>query len=279
MKRNSKKLVSLIAVLCVFLAGGTIAYFSDRESAKNTFAMGKFDTVLNEEFDPPSDWKPGTEIDKKVKVDNTGTVDMVVTARFDESCIRREDVYLKKYNEETKQLEDLLAAKAGEELPVIFDVVKEGETITSYKEVGIKKFGTEVVKYTPGTDPADYEGKWVYSYNPQTCVYQFIYMGIVKSGDSTPYLLQSVTMNPALNSTVSKTSQTAYYDKEKGESVKTFAFETSEKGYDNASYHLNITAKSLQASAKAIQSDWAAGTEMIPAEFQELLTHLASMCQ
>ena len=49
MKRNSKgKLISLIAVVCVFLIGGTIAYFRDQETKVNTLTMGKFNSDLHE---------------------------------------------------------------------------------------------------------------------------------------------------------------------------------------------------------------------------------------
>ena len=279
MKRNSKgKLISLIAVVCVFLIGGTIAYFSDQETKANTLTMGKFNSDLHEEFDPPSDWKPGVEVEKKVRVDNTGTVDMIVAARFDESCVRREDVYLKRYNNETKELEDILVANAGEKLPVIFDIQQQDGQIVSYKEVAVKNFGADVTEYIEGSDPSAYEGKWVYTYDVKNGVYYFLYMGIVEAGKSSPQLLDSVTMNSRLENVVSNTEQVYWYDEETGENKQSFTYQNSEYGYDAVDYKLDITAKTLQASKKAIQSEWSTDTGIIPDNFKELLTHLEDMC-
>ncbi len=87
--------VSMVAILAV---GGTLAYFTDTETAKNVFTVGKIDIALNEtngdwlEVDDPDsfhedddyrDWLlepeqelvPDLTLPKYVKVENTGSRD------------------------------------------------------------------------------------------------------------------------------------------------------------------------------------------------------------
>lgn len=278
-KNRNRKLIALIAVLCVFLVGGTVAYFSDQASRRNTFTMGEFHSDLEEKFDPPSDWKPGMEVQKEVKITNTGNVDLVAVARFDENCVRREDVIMQQYDADTDSMKDVVVAQKGEILPVIFNVEEENGAITSYEELALKNFGTEVVPYEAGTDPASYEGKWVYTHDVEEGVYYFLYMGIVPAGQESPLILESVTMNPKAEATITGTYQKAYYDEEKGEGVKEFTYTKSEIGYDSAHYTMDIHAKTLQASEAAIADSWkAGGDDMIPEEFSELVEHLQTMC-
>lgn len=278
-KNRNKKLIALLAVLCVFLVGGTVAYFSDQASRRNTFTMGEFHSELEEEFDPPSDWKPGMEVQKEVKITNTGNVDLVAAARFDENCVRREDVILQQYDADTDSMQDVVVAEEGEILPVIFDVREENGAITAYEELALKNFGSDVALYEPGADPESYEGKWVYTYDAADGVYYFLYMGIVPAGQESPLLLESVTMNPKAEATITGTYQKAYYDEEKGEGVKEFTYTRSEIGYDSAHYTMDIHAKTLQASREAIENSWKAGSDdMIPEAFGDLVEHLQTMC-
>lgn len=81
---NKKKLLALFAVLALgtaSLIGGTLAYFTDDESATNTFTMGnvEIDLIETPDEDPAdgewdgqlSDLAPGVDIDKNVFVKNT----------------------------------------------------------------------------------------------------------------------------------------------------------------------------------------------------------------
>lgn len=278
MKKNSKKLLSLLAVVCVFFVGGTIAYFSDQEAKKNTFTMGEFDSDLEEKFDSPDDWRPGVEVKKEVKITNKGTVDLVAAATFTESCSRRQDVIIQEPDEKGN-LKDTVVAREGEVLPVRFPLKSEDGEITSYEELALKNFGGSVKEYQEGEDPASYEGSWVYLHDEEKDTFYFLYMGIVPAGEESPHLLESVRMNPKAEATLTGTKQVMSYDEEKGEVVKTFSYTTSEIGYDSAHYELDIQAKTLQASKKAIQNEWQAGkNELIPQEFEGLLAHLETMC-
>lgn len=80
--RRRKKKRILIATLCVaaMIVGGlTFAWYTSQDSVVNTFkATGNFNTVIVENFTPPTNWEPGTTTDKVVQVTNTGTIDAFV---------------------------------------------------------------------------------------------------------------------------------------------------------------------------------------------------------
>ncbi len=73
-----KKIISLVLVLVLALTaiGGTLAYFTDTDTATNTFTVGNVEIKLNEEF-PENELHPGEEnaLVKKVTVENTGSED------------------------------------------------------------------------------------------------------------------------------------------------------------------------------------------------------------
>jgi len=67
--------LSMIALLAIVaVVGGTLAYFTDTESATNTFTYGNVDIELNEDF-PEKELIPGENnaLDKVVTVENTGS--------------------------------------------------------------------------------------------------------------------------------------------------------------------------------------------------------------
>ena len=239
--------------------------------------MGTYDGDLYEVFTPPDDWRPGVEAEKKVKINNKGTVDFIAVARFDESCIRREDVILKKYDAESGSLQDVKVADAGEELAVIFTDEK-GKT----QDVGIKKFGSEAVPYEEGVSPEDYAGKWVYfkdTSDEKHVVYYFLYAGIIPAGQESPYILESVTMNPLLESMAAKTHQVSYYDKDSGKEVYSFSYDLSKYGYDSTHYSIQIKSDTIQATRAAIANGLAADGGMVPPEFSDLLIYLQDICK
>lgn len=299
MKRNrNRKIVSLIAIACVFVIGGTLAYLSDYEQADNTFTIGHLTPVLEEEFTPPSDWQPGVEVKKAVGFNNTSSnVDAVFVAKFEETAVRSADVVVKEYDDAGDKV-DKVVAKAGEVLPTIFNIQD-----SAFEEVGVKNLGTSVVPYRAGESMESYKNKWVYfkkrltkSINGKTydtCEYYFVYAGVVPAGQKSPLLLESVTLNKKLGSTVKGSSEHAFVT-ENGESKKTLTYEISELGYDSVEYHLIIQARSLQATKSAVQDEWIDGRKLaadpddnvpvqslIPTDVvpEELLLYVKSLCK
>lgn len=61
-------LAAIVAIMAV--AGATLAYFTDEDSADNTFTMKGIDITLEEEFTQNSELIPGIEVNKDVYVKN-----------------------------------------------------------------------------------------------------------------------------------------------------------------------------------------------------------------
>ena len=71
-----KKIVAMCATVAIaaLAVGGTLAYFTDKDSATNVFTTGNVDIVLNETFDADdAKLMPGIDIEKKVAVANKGS--------------------------------------------------------------------------------------------------------------------------------------------------------------------------------------------------------------
>lgn len=74
-------LTAAIAVLlvAVLVVGGSLAYFTDKDSATNTFTVGNVDITLNEVFNATNaKLMPGVNINKDVTITNTGDNDAYV---------------------------------------------------------------------------------------------------------------------------------------------------------------------------------------------------------
>lgn len=96
MKKKLTAIALIVALLAVAVIGGTLAYFTDTDSAKNTFTMGKVDISLDEapvdkngkEIDgdrvQKNDYEhlyPGQIVDKDPTVHNDGDYDAYVRVK------------------------------------------------------------------------------------------------------------------------------------------------------------------------------------------------------
>lgn len=67
--------ISLAAILVLTaIAGTTLAYLTDRDSAKNVFTMGNVEIELNEHF-PDNELIPGKKLEKRASIYNSGKND------------------------------------------------------------------------------------------------------------------------------------------------------------------------------------------------------------
>lgn len=274
--RRARQIVSLGALAVVLIIGGTLAYFNQDLSASNVFLTGKYDTDLHEEFKPPGDWQPGVEIPKKVDIKNKGNVDVVAAARITESCVRKEDVFITTYETvdgQKVERQEQIASK-GDTLPLQFEA-SDG----TLQDFALKNFGSDVVLYEESKSPDEYMGKWVYTYDKAAKAYYFLYMGLIEGGRTSPGLLESVTMNPNAQATVTHTKLISDYDKENKKDRYTFSYDTNSFGYDSAEYRLNITAKTVQATKDAVDEVLAGNRELVPESFDKLVASLKEMCR
>ena len=107
---SKKKIISLCLVVCLLATaiGGTLAYFTDTGSAKNTFTVGNVDIEVSETNkingvevtgNAFENVMPGTEITKKAVVTNNSSEDAYV--RVVVRATNQEELYalLEKYSE------------------------------------------------------------------------------------------------------------------------------------------------------------------------------------
>lgn len=71
--------IALVVAMVAVIAAGSLAYFTDKDSAENVFTVGNVKIALREEFDPDTAVLiPGKDINKDVFVKNTGAQDAYV---------------------------------------------------------------------------------------------------------------------------------------------------------------------------------------------------------
>lgn len=89
-KKSQKKkvLAAAGAFAAVAALSATFAWFTSEDSKTNHFegeiASGK-DIEIVETFEPPTDWEPGSEVNKDVQVANVGKYDALIRVGLDES--------------------------------------------------------------------------------------------------------------------------------------------------------------------------------------------------
>lgn len=76
-KKSLILVVSLVLALTMGL-GGTLAFFTDRDSETNIFTVGNVDIDLTEDFEQGAELVPGKEIEKKPVITNVGNNDAYV---------------------------------------------------------------------------------------------------------------------------------------------------------------------------------------------------------
>lgn len=81
MKRKLKTTILVGAMAGVVAVGGIMAYFTDGDTATNTFTVGKISIDLQEpDWEPPEDITPEQEFDKNPQIKNDGLNDEYVFA-------------------------------------------------------------------------------------------------------------------------------------------------------------------------------------------------------
>lgn len=233
--KNKKSLYAIITLLSVVLVVSTVAYFSKDLIVENRLSTAKYDTTIDEKFIPTDKWAPGVEISKKVTVKNRGNVDVVVRAKLTELWQRSENIV--DYNNP-----DNILSPKGSVLENTF-IAEDG----AKHDAAIKKFVSGMVyEYDNVKNNLDaYRNKWIHYGN------YYYYLGTIGSDMSSNGLLESVMMNPLLDSIISGT-HTVVEENEFGQKTVTKNYTYGKYGYDSADYTLSIEAQTVQASKEAI---------------------------
>lgn len=79
MKKKMVTICLVVALVLTAVAGGSLAYFTDKEAAENVFTTGNVDITLDEVFNEDNaKLLPGIDVTKEVKVTNVGSEDSFV---------------------------------------------------------------------------------------------------------------------------------------------------------------------------------------------------------
>lgn len=213
--KNKKSLLGVLGLALVVGIAGSLAYFSQELTKTNEFDTAKYETTIEEEFTPPTEWLPGVDVKKEVAVKNTGNVAVVVKATITE--------------EWSKNLSNTFTDEEG-----------------NVQDAAIKNM-PNVVVYEDGMNLAEQHGKWV--------LYEgtYYYMGAVEENETSPLLLASVKLNPLLDVTTKEVNEVVSTD-EDGKTVTTTTTEAGLYGYDDAHFTLTVKATTMQASPSAVET-------------------------
>lgn len=278
---KKKHIAALAGLAAVFAVGGSLAYFNQNLEAVNVLSVGKFDTTVHEDFKPITDWEPGAEVKKEVRVVNDGNVPAVARVWFVETWTTADGQTNSVTNRKTDENNELLPGE---------DLEDEGNDLTDIHQ----------------EDPSDGEiagdqtvvektlslGKgWEYN-QKDGCYY---YTSILEGETETPPLLEKIrlTENADMGHMVEKkfyatteeqpdensSDWVQFSPNEEGEEVSeadlpddireevkyfrsTIGLETDkdgnpiDSGYAGAEYTLSVIAQTVQATEDAVEAEF-----------------------
>lgn len=236
-KRAALGLAGLAAVAAI---GGTWAYWNQNLSVDNNFQAGNFDSDIVEKFEPEEDWLPGETVEKVVSVKNSGNVDMAVMAKITQ-----------KWDGERMVFTDLSGKEA-------YAAQVQWGNVAAFASPDTAEAGLSIGIADTVDSFAEAEGQWVLTDvqkpDDSSMDLYFVYSEIVAQEGVTNNLVESVTMNPLIQSAVIKKVYEA--GKEEPKEVK------SGFNYENAQYTMTINAKTVQATSDAVKDVFGATLEM-----------------
>lgn len=203
MTNKTKHILILLALLLTALIGGTIAYYTSQKDFENEFRVPAPGVAIQERFNPSDHWVPGEEKAKEVWFTNTGKQDMLL--RFSVNVEWEEGSEPK--DKDGKALE-----------------IDPNDVITLYWNDG-EDGRTDTL-------PVDFVKKEMKKVDGQEKVYYY-YTKVLKAGESTQHVLESVKFSSSLSNDGHKHSD-----------------------YSNTQIDLTITGETVLADERAVEEQW-----------------------
>lgn len=242
--------LSAAVLLFAGMLGGSFAYWSQMLQAVNEFKPGRYQTKIEEAFTAPKNWQPGAEVNKDVRVANTGTAPVFVKLVLNQSWIRTETVY--------NAAGQAVAPKKGGRFPLTF----EGNSgPASAAQI---QWGRDVAVLSGGSGlspsglqqvarPEDAQGKWLLMDETPDADgnLTLYYMGVLPGGASTPLSVDGVKLHPDIQSVTLETH--TVWDKAAKRWVTT-SVENPTSDYQSARYTLGVTMYTVQATEAAAKA-------------------------
>lgn len=285
----NKKLTAIGGLAALAVVGGTWAFFTQDTTIHNKLTTdGMYGLNTTEKFNPGSEWAPGTEVEKKITVKNTGTGAVLVRVKMDE-------------NWAYKGTDTLFREWASEKDPLAFLEVSErltnedGDPSNDVSTVVHKNLDEDNIQL----DATAKQEKWYFAEDGY-----WYFCDKLEGGEATANLLNSIKLDEKTDMgliankyyyiVVEKDSKEPAFDAEEWTEMKatteegaqeelatiaareenknkdiymTLETKTDEsaKGYSDAGYTLNITTEAVQATPDAVKTEWTTA----PAELME----------
>jgi alternate signal-mediated exported protein len=270
-KRKQNKIYWLLGIAVLCCIGCVFAYWTQELLVHNEFKTARYETNIEEKFVSPTNWEPGQETNKDVWLTNTGTVPAFAKIKVHQDWIRTKNV--------TDSDGNIVRPAEGENFPLSFNT-------GSGKEYAAQiTWGKNVVLLSSGRNSSidlglptvnhieDAKGKWllVTDVPDSNGDYLLYYIGTLEAGKKSPLLVDSVTMNSAIQPAVIR--KDTYYDEKTSQWV-TKTQKNSTHDYENAKYTMLITATTVQATADAVKDVF--GTDDDNADIVKYLASLAT---
>ena len=284
----NKKLTAIGGLAALAVVGGTWAFFTQDTTIHNKLTTdGMYGLNTTEKFNPGSEWAPGTEVEKKITVKNTGTGAVLVRVKMDENWAYK------------AAPEQLFGEWASEKDPLAF--LEVSERLTNEDGNPLNDFSTVVHKNLDEAniqlDAVEKQDKWYLAEDGY-----WYFCDKLEGGEATVNLLNSIKLDektdmgliankyyyiavekgadePDFNAdtwnemkaTTEEEAQKELAEIAEGQTDKDFymTLETktdeNAKGYSDAGYTLNITTGAVQATPDAVEAEWTTA----PAELME----------
>lgn len=282
----NKKLTAIGGLAALAVVGGTWAFFTQDTTIHNKLTTeGMYGLNTTEKFNPGSEWAPGTEVEKKITVKNTGTGAVLVRVKMDENWA---------YKGTPEQLFGEWASGQTEFTNIQLDDPADGDPTDDPSSVVHKNLDEGNIQLEAVANP----DKWYLAEDGY-----WYFCDKLEGGEATANLLNSIMLdentdmgliaNKYYYTVVEKDSEEPDFDAEtwiemdakteeeaqqelaeiaareenKDKDIyMTLETKTDEnaKGYSDAGYTLNITTEAVQATPDAVKAEWTtAPTELM----------------
>ena len=281
----NKKLTAIGGLAALAVVGGTWAFFTQDTTIHNKLTTdGMYGLNTTEKFNPGSEWAPGTEVEKKITVKNTGTGAVLVRVKMDENWA---------YKAAPEQLFGEWASGQNEFTDIQLEEPADGNPANDPSSVVHKNLDEANIQL----DAVAKQDKWYLAEDGY-----WYFCDKLEGGEATVNLLNSIKLDektdmgliankyyyiavekgadePDFNAdtwnemkaTTEEEAQKELAEIAEGQTDEDFymTLETktdeNAKGYSDAGYTLNITTEAVQATPDAVEAEWTTA----PAELME----------
>lgn len=281
----NKKLTAIGGLAALAVVGGTWAFFTQDTTIHNKLTTdGMYGLNTTEKFNPGSEWAPGTEVEKKITVKNTGTGAVLVRVKMDENWA---------YKAAPEQLFGEWASGQNEFTDIQLEEPADGNPANDPSSVVHKNLDEANIQL----DAVAKQDKWYLAEDGY-----WYFCDKLEGGKATVNLLNSIKLDektdmgliankyyyiavekgadePDFNAdtwnemkaTTEEEAQKELAEIAEGQTDEDFymTLETktdeNAKGYSDAGYTLNITTEAVQATPDAVEAEWTTA----PAELME----------